>query len=64
MKVFYNKVFEVEDYLKSISVECYIPVVWKEVVRNNQKQMVRKPAISSLLLLRFSIGNQGDSRGA
>lgn len=55
MKVFYNKVFEVEDYLKSISVECYIPVVWKEVVRNNQKQMVRKPAISSLLFCYASL---------
>ena len=55
MKVFFNKVFEVEDYLKSISVESYIPIVWKEMTRQGKRTMVRKPAVSSLLFCNASV---------
>lgn len=48
-KVFYNKVFEIEDTLNKDKIESYIPCERILVERGGVKKHVRKPIISSLL---------------
>ena len=48
-KVFYNKVFEIEDSLNKDKIETYIPCETILVERGEVKKYVRKPIISSLL---------------
>ena len=48
-KVFYNKVFEIEDTLNKDKIETYIPCETTLVERSGTKKHVRKPIISSLL---------------
>lgn len=48
-KVFYNKVFEIEDILKKDKIETYAPCETILVERGGVKKHVRKPVISSLL---------------
>ena len=48
-KVFYNKVFEIEDSLNKDKIETYIPCERILVERGGVKKYVRKPIISSLL---------------
>ena len=48
-KVFYNKVFEIEDSLNRDKIETYIPCERILVERGGVKKYVRKPIISSLL---------------
>ena len=48
-KVFYNKVFEIEDSLNKDKIESYIPCERILVERGGVKKHVRKPIISSLL---------------
>lgn len=50
LKVFFNRIFEVEDYLKQRGVDSYIPCETVFVIqKNGTKRRVRKPVISSLL---------------
>ena len=52
LKVFYNKVFEIENYLREEGKESYIPL--EEVVTwvRGVKKIQRKPVISSLVFFR------------
>lgn len=54
LKVFYNRVFQVEDLLKSRNLESYIPLRITEVVIRGRKVRRRQPAVSSLLFMRCS----------
>lgn len=51
-KVFYNKVFEIEDLLAKDEIESYIPCETVVVERDGAKKKVRKPVVSSLLFFR------------
>lgn len=49
-KVFFNRVFEIEDYLKQQGIDSYIPCETVIVIqKNGTKKKVRRPVISSLL---------------
>lgn len=48
-KVFYNKVFEIEDLLNREKIETFVPCEMVLVEHNGTKKSVRKPVISSLL---------------
>ena len=52
LKVFYNKVFEIEDLLKKDKIESYIPCETVLVEHGGVKRKIRKPVISSLLFFR------------
>lgn len=53
LKVFFNRVFEVEDYLKSKQIDSYIPCETTLLLQaNGKKKKVRKPLISSLVFFR------------
>ena len=53
LKVFFNRVFEIEDYIKQQGIDSYIPCETVVVTqRNGKKKKVRKPVISSLLFFR------------
>lgn len=52
LKVFYNKVFEIEDLLKKDQIESYIPCETVLVEHGGVKKKIRKPVISSLLFFR------------
>lgn len=51
-KVFYNKVFEIDELLTKARIETYIPCETVFIERNGVKKSVRKPLISSLLFFR------------
>lgn len=51
LKVFYNKVFELENLLKGHSDETYVPVKVVEKMVKGERTYIQKPAISSLLFL-------------
>lgn len=51
LKVFYNKVFELESKLKVHSDETYVPVKVVEKMVKGKRTYIQKPAISSLLFL-------------
>ena len=52
LKVFYNKVFEIEAYLKDKAFESYIPLKTGEMMWRGEKKICRKPAVSSLMFVR------------
>lgn len=52
MKVFQNRVFEIESYLQARDIETYFPVHYEEKTVGGEKKTVRKPVISSLIFLR------------
>ncbi|MDO4165356.1 MAG: UpxY family transcription antiterminator [Bacteroides sp.] len=52
LKVFYNKVFEIEDTLKKENIETYIPCEESLSQRGETKKVVRKPIINSLMFFR------------
>lgn len=52
LKVFYNKVFEIEASLKKDKIESYIPCEETRVIRGGIKKTVRKPLINSLMFFR------------
>ena len=54
LKVFYNKVFEIEKLLTQRAIKSYIPceTIWVE--RNGVRKSIRKPIVSSLLFFRSS----------
>ena len=53
MKVFFNKVFEIERYFQDNGIECYVPVQYEEKMVKGEQMRVRKPAVSSLIFLRI-----------
>lgn len=53
LKVFFNRVFRVEEYMKKEGEECYIPIVMKEKTVKGKKTIVRKPAVASLMFVRI-----------
>ena len=57
MKVFNNKAFEIEKLLHDKGIETYIPTQWEERIVRGEKKKIRKPAISSLIFLRFEEEN-------
>lgn len=52
LKVFYNKVFAVEEELTAGGTECYVPVEETVVERGGQRRKVRRPVINSLMFFR------------
>lgn len=52
MKVFHNKVFEIEDYLRAKGVETYFPLRYEEIITGDERKKVRKPVITSLIFFR------------
>ena len=52
LKVLYNKVFEIEAYLKDKAFESYIPLKTVEMMWRGEKKICRKPAVSSLMFVR------------
>ena len=51
-KVFYNKVFEMDGEFKRLGVETYFPLVKTYKTEGENKKLVLKPAISSLIFVR------------
>ena len=52
LKVFYNKVFDIEELLKKDALQTYIPCEEALVERAGVRKKVRRPLISSLMFLR------------
>ena len=52
MKVFQNKVFEIESYLQAKDIETYFPVRYEEKTVGGETKTVRKPIITSLIFFR------------
>ena len=52
LKVFFNKVFEVEEIVSSSGVESYIPCETVVVERGGVKKQVRRTLVSSLMFVR------------
>lgn len=52
LKVFYNKVFDIEQALQKDNIETYIPCEETVIIRNGTWKTVRKPMISSLMFFR------------
>lgn len=55
LKVFYNKVFEIEKALKQNNIETYIPCEETLIIRGGVKKKVRKPMVNSLMFFRSEI---------
>lgn len=51
-KVFYNKVFEVDEQMRAAGLETYFPVVKSYKLVDGKAKMLVKPAISSLIFVR------------
>ena len=54
LKVFFNKVFDVEKQVSRDGVESYIPCETVTVLRNGIKKTVRRTLVSSLMFVRSS----------
>lgn len=54
-KVFFNRVFEVEDALKDMGVECYVPVSEKATEQHGVVKKKIQPLVSSLLFFRTTL---------
>lgn len=54
LKVFYNRVFNVEQILQKEGVESYIPTIVREVKLSNRTIRRKEPAVSSLMFVRES----------
>lgn len=52
LKVFFNKVFDVESSLSKDNIESYIPCEKIAVMKDGKKSFVRRPVISSLVFFR------------
>lgn len=52
LKVFYNKVFEIESMLKERGIHSYIPMTSVMVERNGTKKKIVRPLISSLMFFK------------
>ena len=59
LKVFYNKVFAIEELLLKKKIKCYIPCETVKVLKQDgTKKNVRKPVINSFLLCKFPNGKK------
>lgn len=56
LKVFYNKVYELENMFKEDGVESYIPETSVTVERNGNRKTVKLPLISSLIFIHTTTG--------
>lgn len=56
LKVFYNKVFDIEELLKKDALQIYIPCEETLVERAGVRKKVRRPLISSLMFFRSTAG--------
>ena len=54
LKVFFNKVFDIEKILQEDNIECYIPCEKTAIEIHGAKRIVRKPILPSLLFFRSS----------
>ena len=54
LKVFYNRVFELEKQLSQEGARSYIPLLHEDTVAGDKKIRKRKPAVSSLMFIRQS----------
>ena len=54
LKVFFNKVFEIEEHLNSRGIESYFPTETVVVEKGGRKKKVIRPVISSLMFFRTS----------
>ena len=54
LKVFYNRVFDLEKRLAQDGVQSYIPLLYEETIVEGKKIRKCKPAISSLIFIRQS----------
>lgn len=54
LKVFYNRVFELEKQLAQEGVRSYIPLLREEIATGSKIVRKRKPAVSSLMFIRQS----------
>ena len=52
LKVFYNRVANVEDWLRQQEVQTYIPMRYEETIVDGKRKIRTEPAVSSLLFLR------------
>lgn len=63
LKVFFNKVFDVEKIIARDGQESYIPCATVTVEKNGRKQQERRPLVSSLLFVRstrsYAVALQG-----
>ena len=55
LKVFFNKVFEMEDELRQKSIESYLPCEEVLVVRNGVRKKVHRPMVRSLIFFRSTV---------
>ena len=55
MKVFQNRIFEIEAYLQAKDIETYFPFRYEEKMMGGEKKMIRKPLVTSLIFLRTFI---------
>ena len=55
LKVFYNKVFDIESALSKDNIETYIPCEETIIIRGGNRKKVRKPIINSLMFFRSSV---------
>lgn len=55
LKVFFNKVFDVEKILTDEGVESYIPCTLVQVEKNGVKKEERRPVIPSLMFFRSTV---------
>ena len=54
LKVFYNRVFSLEQFIQKDGVESYIPTVVKEIKLAHKTIRRKEPAVSSLMFIRES----------
>ena len=62
LKVFFNRVIELETELKKKSLECYYPVRIDEKILRGRKEYVKKPAVNSLLFFKGTLDDAEDVR--
>jgi len=54
VKVFYNRVFDIEQFVEADGMKSYIPLRWTVVTKNGRTVKRRVPAVSSLMFVRAS----------
>lgn len=52
LKVFNNRVFEAEGWLKKDGIECFLPTHEKRVERDGRQRVLKRPLLGSLLFVR------------
>ena len=52
LKVFFNRVFDIEERLKKVGTECYVPVEKRTVMIEGKRKVRILPVIGSLMFVR------------